>query len=71
MNIDGSNLKKIPLTLPSGLTTSGNAHLSSDGKTIVFSVTDATFQSAIYSCNVDGSNPKKLIDGAWNILDVR
>lgn len=77
MNIDGSNLKKIPINLPTGLYAWGSAHLTQDAQTIVFNVIDnigggssEEVRSYIYSCSLDGSNLKKLTDGSYAIQGV-
>ena len=62
-NIDGTNQKKIPITLPSGVKILANSKLSPDGKVIIFDVADAANEiNLIYSCSIDGSNLKKIID---------
>lgn len=61
-SIDGSNQKKIPITVPSGLTM-GDVRLTPDGKTVIYSLSDAVNRlSKIYSCSIDGSNVKKIVD---------
>ncbi|KHJ39187.1 hypothetical protein PBAC_05000 [Pedobacter glucosidilyticus] len=66
-NEDGSNNKKIPLILPSGLRLDDpNGKLSKDGKTLIFVVRDTSNKRFIYSCSLDGGNLKKLIDGSSN-----
>lgn len=77
MSIDGSNLKKIPINLPTGLYAWGNAHLTQDAQTIVFNVIDnigggssKEVKSYIYSCSLDGGNLIKLTDGAYAIQGV-
>lgn len=65
-NYDGSNQKKVNLQLPSGVALDGlSPTLSPDGKTIFFNVLGAPKGnldgSDIYSCNIDGSNVKKVI----------
>lgn len=71
MNIDGSDLKKIPINLPTGLYVWGGGHLTQDAKTIVFNVIgNIGIGSYIYSCSLDGSNLKKLTDGAYAIQGV-
>lgn len=62
-NTDGSGSQKANIVLPSGLTiVDTDAKMSPDGKTIFFQVDDGTL-SYIYSCNTDGSNVKRVIDG--------
>lgn len=63
-NIDGTNQTKIPITLPTGITGFDNAHLSPDGKKVIFDVNGQTQGVAIYSCNIDGSNLTKIIGDA-------
>src|SRR5690242_15628414 len=69
MNLDGSDLKKIPINLPTGLYVWGSGHLTQDAKTIVFNVIGGG-ESYIYSCSLDGSNLKKLTDGSYAIQGV-
>jgi hypothetical protein len=68
-NIDGSNIRQIPITLPSSLYvgsvygTTSSGYLTPGGQTIVFNVHDQPNKVfAIYSCSIDGSNLKKVID---------
>ena len=69
MNIDGNNQRKINFSVP-GAVRYGDAKLSPDGKTIVFT---AMFPSSvpnydtyrIYSCDIDGKNNKLLISGSF------
>jgi hypothetical protein len=73
MNLDGSDLKKIPINLPTGLYVWGGGRLTQDAKTIVFNVIGGSSQevgSYIYSCSLDGSNLKKLTDGSYAIQGV-
>ena len=71
-DIDGNNIKLIPITLPTGLYANGSAYLSPVAKTIIFSVTgppggNLPVINDIYSCSIDGTNLKKIIiDGALN-----
>ena len=65
-NYDGSDAVQISITLPSGtvISTHADTRLSPDGKTIFFTAqTVSTNTFHIYSCNIDGSNVKKIIDG--------
>jgi hypothetical protein len=68
-DIDGGNQKKIPINLPNNLIISrrGEGRLTNDGKTLIFVVEDQThgrnrIAMYIYSCSLDGSNLKKVID---------
>lgn len=68
-NIDGTNQRKIPIALPAGLYVMQEGYLTADGHAIVFSVRNNPptqyplgWQYYIYSCSIDGSNLKKLID---------
>ena len=80
MNLDGSNVRKVPINLPAGLYlspyVSGAGRLTADGTSIVFTVTDSMIGVAgpghyyIYSCAIDGSNLKKLTDGYYTIHGV-
>jgi hypothetical protein len=67
--LDGSNNHKVNLALPSNMRVSDEAKLSPDGKIIVFSTLLNTTGGAntwgdggIYTCNVDGSNVKKIME---------
>jgi len=67
-NFDGSELTQIPIALPSGLKLytiySSGEHstvkLSKDQLTILFTVQNATNNTFIYSCNIDGSNLQEV-----------
>ena len=64
-NIDGSNQRKLPISITGHLKLTSNAKLTPDGKTIIFGVrTDDYKRYYLYSCSIDGSNLKKLVDGA-------
>jgi Tol biopolymer transport system component len=61
---DGSNQKRIPIKMPTGLRIgSGQAKLTPDGTTLVFTATNTTGEAiSIYSVSINGSNLKKLFD---------
>ena len=64
-NYDGTNQKKINITLSAGLSIDEEGRsprLSPDGKTVFFDVRNS-INSSIYSCNIDGTNVKQVIDG--------
>jgi hypothetical protein len=63
---DGTDNKQIPITLPAGLNLVEDGHLTPDGNTLIFTVEEASADEVrhIYSVAVDGTNLKKLIDGA-------
>ena len=73
-NLDGSNASQIPIVLPTGVVFC-NVHgiasvkLSPDGQTIVFTAMGADpttdFWSALYSCNIDGTNVRQIVPGAY------
>ncbi|WEK20019.1 MAG: hypothetical protein P0Y49_02480 [Candidatus Pedobacter colombiensis] len=63
-NYDGTNQKKINISLPTNLTLGDNVELSPDGLLLIFQVYDNKGKAHIYSCNVDGSNVKLIIDGS-------
>jgi len=69
-NFDGANQTKVNIVLPSGVSISvGSANgtdvrLSPDGKIIFFKTINSTSGNDIYSCNIDGSNVQKIIDGS-------
>lgn len=62
-NIDGTNPRKIPINIPSDLGFY-DAHLTQNGKTIVFMAESKTNyrKRAIYSCSLDGTGFKKVLD---------
>lgn len=68
-NVDGSNQRKIPIVLASGLKP-GEGRLTVDGKSVVFEVfTESTGVNAgIYSCTLDGGNLKKIISAGTDEL---
>ena len=80
-NIDGSDIKQIPINLPGNIyvaSVGSGAKLSDDGKTLVFyaadipnyQLTNAPYYPVyVYSCSVDGSNLKKLFD-SYRVDDV-
>src|SRR5690606_13037838 len=69
-NYDGSNATKVNYSIPEELSeTRGlSARLSPDGK-IVF-VQFVGNQNSIYSCNVDGSNMKRIVSGNIHLADA-
>lgn len=65
-NLDGTNQKKIPITLPTGQEVQ-EAKLTPDGKKVVFvasyvSGSVANKGAYIYTCSLDGSNLVKILD---------
>lgn len=61
--LDGSNQKKVSITLPAGLSLSEGAKLTPDGKKIIFEASNKTSAIGyIYTCNMDGSAVTKLVD---------
>lgn len=73
-NYDGTGAQKINLTLPQGLQLSDdpNIRISPDGKKIFFNAGMNSYNHEyIYSCNIDGSNVKKIVgkdDNSDNII---
>ncbi|TZF83663.1 hypothetical protein FW774_09315 [Pedobacter sp. BS3] len=67
-NNDGTDKQKLNIPLPSGHTWSYVEHfaISPDGKKIFIGFADAP--NAIYSCNIDGSDMKKIVDDAVNFV---
>lgn len=64
-NYDGSNQTKVNITIPSGYVITSYARLSPDGKTLFFvGENKSTEEDNIYSCNIDGSNVKEIVDGS-------
>ena len=76
-NIDGGNEKQIPVAIPVGLYSGDYAKLTDNGTTFIFSLYEISAPPTqnsislktfyIYSCNIDGSNLKKIKDG--DVLD--
>lgn len=65
VNSDGSNYRKVPIMLPAGWNVEQGGQLTKDAGSIVFTAGKGrpTFtERAIYSCNLDGGNLKKVID---------
>lgn len=69
-NYDGSNATKVNYLIPQELSEARglSARLSPDGKTVFIQFTDN--QNSIYSCNVDGSDMKRVISGNIHLADV-
>lgn len=61
-NSDGSNMTKVNIAIP-GATDINSPRLSPDGLTVFFHAGIPGSHSNIYSCNLDGSNVKKILDG--------
>jgi len=62
--LDGSDMKKIPISLPSGLKISSQSGvLTPDGQTLIFTVMNESDLKYIYSISTSGGDLKKLIDG--------
>ena len=59
-NYDGTNQQEINLTLPVGSSIDGISSISPDRKTIFVPVWNGSVDD-LYTCNVDGSNLKKII----------
>jgi Tol biopolymer transport system component len=62
VNLDGTNVRKVPISLPLGLVP-GECRLSGDGKKVVFepfSKSDGITYS-IYSCDLNGANLKVVV----------
>ena len=61
---DGTDNKKIPISLSSGLRISSQGGiLTPNGQTLIFTVRDESNVKYIYSISTDGSDLKKLVDG--------
>lgn len=69
-NYDGSEAAKVNLVLPSTLSVAAHANISPDRKTLFVSVFDAKGNAGIYSCGIDGSNPKLIVTGNIDITDA-
>jgi hypothetical protein len=61
-NYDGSNQKKLSIALPSGASV-WDMSISPDGQKLIFSAFVNSSESHIFTCNTDGSNLTKIIDG--------
>jgi len=61
-NVDGTNQKQIPINIPWNKLE--DARLTPDGKNVIFGVRldSITNKNALYSCSIDGSNLKKIVD---------
>jgi hypothetical protein len=69
-NIDGTNQRKVPITLPSGLKI-GYARLTENRQTIIFEAyptanTSSYRSNSLYSCSLNGSNLTKIVDANPN-----
>lgn len=63
-NLDGTGLQQVPVALPAGVLVSEQVRLSADGKTVIFITKDEDENTTgIYSCAIDGSGVKKIIEG--------
>lgn len=67
-NIDGSGQQKINISLPAelelNLSDGGAIKVTPDNQIIIFQVRNiSTNQAFFYSCSIDGTNAKKIIDG--------
>jgi hypothetical protein len=62
-NYDGSDQQEIQLALPVGSSVDGISSISPDRKTLFVPVYNGSGDD-IYTCNVDGSNLKKIISNA-------
>jgi len=69
-NYDGTNQQKISITLPTGVSISGDAKLSPDHKILFFGAytfkSGIITKSALYACNIDGTNPHEIVSGTQN-----
>lgn len=61
-NYDGSNQKKLNIAFPKGVDVMYMS-ISPDGQKLFFSSSNGNPGTAIYTCNIDGSNLTKIIDG--------
>ncbi len=67
-NYDGTNQQKLNIGLPPE-TRPLQLSVSPDGQTLIFIVNTATDLTAIYSCNIDGTELKEIIDGSEEGMD--
>ncbi|MET3979005.1 hypothetical protein ABIB62_001574 [Mucilaginibacter sp. UYP25] len=68
VNIDGSQNQKINIVLPAGVefnvNDGGAFKLTKDASKLIFQAkTTVTDKGSLYSCNIDGSSVKKIVDG--------
>lgn len=71
-NTDGTNQTKVPISLPAGLYLGGNtACLTPDGNTVIFDASNNTPGAGgiayIYSCSINGTNLRKIVDNSTTI----
>lgn len=67
-NPDGTGLQQVPVALPAGAMVSEQVRLSADGKTVIFVTMDEQENTTgIYSCAIDGSGVKKMIEGTTEL----
>lgn len=63
-NIDGTNKRKIDITLSANLSLRSDAQLSPDGTKVIFNVfNNTTAHDDIYTVAIAGGVPSKIIDG--------
>lgn len=69
-NYDGSGMTKVNIVIP-GMPTAYplNPKLSPDGQTLFFHAGIAGNHSNIFSCNIDGTNVKKVLDGGADLWE--
>lgn len=61
-NIDGTNQQKVNIIIPKEFEINGNINISKDGTKIILVLYEQRTQSMdIYTCNIDGSNLKKVV----------
>lgn len=66
-DINGGNMRQIPIVMPAGLYVTNGGHLTNDGKILVFPANSTSnSQIMLYSCFVDGSNLKRIADISAN-----
>lgn len=64
-NMDGSNQRKINITLPAGITLRDEAQISPDGTKLIFNANDTNAgYHSLYSVALTGGTPVKLLNGA-------
>lgn len=66
-NMDGSNQRKINITLPAGITLRDEAKITPDGTKLIFNANDTNAGvNALYSVALTGGNPTRLVTGVAN-----
>ncbi|MBX3240320.1 MAG: hypothetical protein KIT80_02285 [Chitinophagaceae bacterium] len=69
--VNENGLNKLNVSLPDQEFVGLNARLSGNGKTIMFgSIHKTRGYTGVYSCNIDGTNLRKVADGNYTLEDL-